>query len=480
MRKTLFAEMDFNMNSIPSQLERNYSVGESEKEIYCICRSSNINTFMISCDNCQEWFHGYCVGVDEKSAKNIDLYFCKSCQEFNTNLKTTFKTKRQSKRKHRKPIKKRKTQKSEILEEITIISRANSYSFLQTSIQNNETSKNCKANEEGTKMANKNGTRLTDQHQIINDAELASIFEMDTKRRKAKTIANENLKQQQIDKFEDKVKKIKKQPPPRQCYGPECVRAARDNSKYCSDECGIRLGKNRILEILPARIEQRKILPCAADESSGRKLAEVRQQQKIIHKNLELIDVKISQLLQLAHKSRSSKDMVYLDDYEEEQPTLDCKLCGAEIPTRIIVKHLESCYKKQERRLMLTGTTTKPDDEEWDIFCNQKMGRQGFCKQLRVLCPFHNKDSRDEEEPCGYPLQMNLSQCEGKFCGRPIKNCSRHPSCWEDIFRAEFDMEKLQLLQKLSELEREELQLRRNMAARGNLIALMLHNTIVH
>ncbi|KAF8789275.1 CXXC-type zinc finger protein 1 like protein [Argiope bruennichi] len=304
---------------------------------------------------------------------------------------------------------------------------------------------------------------------------------MDTTRRKAKMIANENLKHQQIEKCEEKLKKKKKTPPPRQCYGPECVRAARDNSKYCSDECGIRLGKNRILEILPTRLQQRKILPCAADESSRRKLAHVRQQQKIIQKKLEQVDTKISQLLQLVQKSKSSiKDMVYLDDFEEECSALDCKLCGAEIPTRIIVKHLESCYKKQERRLLLTGTTTKPDDEEWNIFCNQKMGRQGFCKQLRVLCPFHNKDTRNEDEPCGYPLQMNLSQCEGKFCGRSIKNCSRHPSCWEDIFRAEFDMEKLQLLQKLSELEREEVQLRRDMAARGNLVALMLHNTIVH
>ncbi|XP_055924478.1 CXXC-type zinc finger protein 1-like [Argiope bruennichi] len=351
----------------------------------------------------------------------------------------------------------------------------------KTSIQNNETSKDCKTNVEEAKVPNKNSIRQTDKHQIINDAELASIFEMDTTRRKAKMIANENLKHQQIEKCEEKLKKKKKTPPPRQCYGPECVRAARDNSKYCSDECGIRLGKNRILEILPTRLQQRKILPCAADESSRRKLAHVRQQQKIIQKKLEQVDTKISQLLQLVQKSKSSiKDMVYLDDFEEECSALDCKLCGAEIPTRIIVKHLESCYKKQERRLLLTGTTTKPDDEEWNIFCNQKMGRQGFCKQLRVLCPFHNKDTRNEDEPCGYPLQMNLSQCEGKFCGRSIKNCSRHPSCWEDIFRAEFDMEKLQLLQKLSELEREEVQLRRDMAARGNLVALMLHNTIVH
>jgi len=28
---------------------------------------------------------------------------------------------------------------------------------------------------------------------------------------------------------------------PRQCYGPGCVEAARYGSKYCSDECGLKL-----------------------------------------------------------------------------------------------------------------------------------------------------------------------------------------------------------------------------------------------
>ena len=28
---------------------------------------------------------------------------------------------------------------------------------------------------------------------------------------------------------------------PRQCYGPGCVEMARQGSKYCSDECGLKL-----------------------------------------------------------------------------------------------------------------------------------------------------------------------------------------------------------------------------------------------
>ncbi|GFQ66823.1 CXXC-type zinc finger protein 1 [Trichonephila clavata] len=459
--------------------EGNSMAMEGGSEIYCICRSSNINTFMISCDFCQEWFHGKCVGIRESVANNIDLYYCKSCKKSNPNLKTTYKT-NQRKIKNRKRTKRKRMQNIDILEEIDIISTGNTN--LPELGENNDASTECQGADK-TNEKTDFGVNHIDYQRIMNDAELASIFEMDTTRRKAKTIANENLKQQQNEKFEEKVKikSKRKVSPLRQCYGPECVMAARSNSKYCSDECGLRLGRNRILEILPARIEQRKILPCAADELSRNKLSNVRQQQKNIHKNLEQIDVKIMQLLQLVQKSRTSReDRIVLDDPEEEHLTLDCKLCGAEIGTRLIVKHLESCYKKQERRLLLTGTTAKPDDEEWNIFCNHKMGRQGYCKQLRVLCPFHYKDSRDEEDLCGYPLQMDLRRCEGKFCGRSSKNCTTHPSSWEDIFRAELDMEKLQLLLKLSELERQEMQLRQEMAARGNVMALMLHSTIVH
>jgi len=34
---------------------------------------------------------------------------------------------------------------------------------------------------------------------------------------------------------------------PVQCYGPKCVRAARANSKYCSDECGTKLAAQWVI-----------------------------------------------------------------------------------------------------------------------------------------------------------------------------------------------------------------------------------------
>jgi COMPASS component SPP1 len=35
----------------------------------------------------------------------------------------------------------------------------------------------------------------------------------------------------------------------RQCYGPACIRAARPGSKYCSDDCGLKLATNRIYQV---------------------------------------------------------------------------------------------------------------------------------------------------------------------------------------------------------------------------------------
>uniref|UniRef100_A0A8C6KY57 PHD finger protein 8 n=1 Tax=Nothobranchius furzeri TaxID=105023 RepID=A0A8C6KY57_NOTFU len=49
--------------------------------LYCLCRLPyDVTRFMIECDNCQDWFHGSCVGVEENKAVEIDLYHCPNCQ----------------------------------------------------------------------------------------------------------------------------------------------------------------------------------------------------------------------------------------------------------------------------------------------------------------------------------------------------------------------------------------------------------------
>lgn len=51
------------------------------------------------------------------------------------------------------------------------------------------------------------------------------------------------------DKKGDSVKDSLYDEVPRHCYGPGCTYSARQNSKYCSDECGIQLAVRYVIYI---------------------------------------------------------------------------------------------------------------------------------------------------------------------------------------------------------------------------------------
>jgi hypothetical protein len=37
--------------------------------------------FYIGCDQCQDWYHGSCVGISEAEAASIESYVCERCQQ---------------------------------------------------------------------------------------------------------------------------------------------------------------------------------------------------------------------------------------------------------------------------------------------------------------------------------------------------------------------------------------------------------------
>jgi hypothetical protein len=49
---------------------------------YCICRRP-YDGFMIGCDECDEWYHGPCIGVSESRADRFDKYVCTRCSVSN-------------------------------------------------------------------------------------------------------------------------------------------------------------------------------------------------------------------------------------------------------------------------------------------------------------------------------------------------------------------------------------------------------------
>ncbi|CAB4469091.1 unnamed protein product [Rhizophagus irregularis] len=57
---------------------------EPSEVINCICEPPN-NTlddgkFMVSCDNCQEWFHGVCTGFGPHRVE-VGTWFCPRCRD---------------------------------------------------------------------------------------------------------------------------------------------------------------------------------------------------------------------------------------------------------------------------------------------------------------------------------------------------------------------------------------------------------------
>ncbi|KAI8072901.1 hypothetical protein BC940DRAFT_291894 [Gongronella butleri] len=63
------------------------------KHLYCICRKPyEASQFMIACDRCDQWFHGACIGINEKDGEFIDLYFCDKCSK-ETGKSTSWKPK---------------------------------------------------------------------------------------------------------------------------------------------------------------------------------------------------------------------------------------------------------------------------------------------------------------------------------------------------------------------------------------------------
>jgi uncharacterized C2H2 Zn-finger protein len=49
-------------------------------EVFCICRKGDNHTWMIACDGqCEDWYHGKCVGIEERDGDLIDKYICPSC-----------------------------------------------------------------------------------------------------------------------------------------------------------------------------------------------------------------------------------------------------------------------------------------------------------------------------------------------------------------------------------------------------------------
>ena len=72
--QALIAEHDGFLIEMPEELARLHSATQS----YCVCRRP-YSGFMIGCDDCEEWYHGQCIGISESRADKFDKYLCVRC-----------------------------------------------------------------------------------------------------------------------------------------------------------------------------------------------------------------------------------------------------------------------------------------------------------------------------------------------------------------------------------------------------------------
>lgn len=59
---------------------------EDEHDLYCLCQQPyNVDTAMISCDSCEEWYHLKCMGLTQSATRTIKKYMCPLCDALRGN-----------------------------------------------------------------------------------------------------------------------------------------------------------------------------------------------------------------------------------------------------------------------------------------------------------------------------------------------------------------------------------------------------------
>ncbi|GBP58620.1 CXXC-type zinc finger protein 1 [Eumeta japonica] len=267
---------------------------------------------------------------------------------------------------------------------------------------------------------------------------------------------------------------------PRHCCGPQCTHTARYGSKYCSDQCGLRLATARIYQVLPQRIQEWSLSSCVAEEKNRKQLEVVRAGLTRAQAALKALDKQHTELDELVQKAKNATILPTDEKEPDDETSMYCITCGHEIHSRTAVKHMEKCFVKYEAQASF-GSRHRTRIDGQSMFCDYYNPVNGtYCKRLRVMCPEHFKDPKvSDTEVCGCPLVRDVFTPTGEFCRAPKKSCLKHYQ-WEKLRRAEIDMERVRQWLKLDELLDQQRHIRAAMSARAGVLGLMLHSTYNH
>ncbi|XP_066913903.1 CXXC-type zinc finger protein 1-like [Clytia hemisphaerica] len=267
---------------------------------------------------------------------------------------------------------------------------------------------------------------------------------------------------------------------PKHCLGPGCVNAAKLNSKYCSNECGVQLQIRRLQVILPTRGINCSKIYNATVLAEG-KIQKYKRTQQECQEILLALDKEYKQLDGLIQKSKGLTIKEENQNEEDKDGDIDlttyCVSCGIPLAPRIAFRHMEKCWAKLEC-LMSFGAIQK---SAGNLFCDTFMVQQGtYCKRLKIMCPEHYKEGKIEaNEVCGCPLVDDQQKETNKFCRQARKKCIRHVA-WQRLRKGEIDLKRVHQWWKLEEAYEQERQQQIEISNRRNVLAVLLNDTFDH
>uniref|UniRef100_A0A3Q3FF22 CXXC finger protein 1 n=1 Tax=Labrus bergylta TaxID=56723 RepID=A0A3Q3FF22_9LABR len=499
----------------------------------------------LGCDSCTEWFHGDCIGVSERASKSIKVWYCPSCREFDPSLEIKYRPKKtKEKEEKEKESEAEREDKHDGDGSSTPQPRTDRRrgSQIKRSARmcgecdaclRTEDCAQCDFCKDMKKFGGPNKIRQkcrlrqcevrarVSPHRTVTD-----IYHMTVYGSQRSASHNEEEEDTQSDSLRKKAVKVKhvkrreKKPEKkvkprrhkakqrhkervrhserggeggakdvggalRQCLGPGCVQPARANSKYCSEDCGMKLAANRIYEILPQRIQQWQQSPCVAEEMGRRQLERIRKEQQASRLRLTLMEKRFHELEGIIANAKQQQVQQDEEVTEGEGDDTDlqifCVSCSHPVNPKVALRHMERCYAKYESQTSFGSMYPTRIEGATRLFCDvYNPQSKTYCKRLQVLCPEHSRDPKvPADEVCGCPLVKDVFEPTGEFCRVSKRKCNKH-YCWEKLRRAEVDLERVRVWYKLDELFEQERNLRTAMTNRAGLLALMLHQTIQH